>query len=70
MKQKTALVVPNAITVTTPEKEVFKTIYYIHYYLYSTQYFFTSFLHRNNAYTVLQSVWKYSVKGIVSIYYI
>lgn len=48
MKQKTALVVPNAITVTTPEKE----------------YFFTSFLHRNNAYTVLQSVWKYSVKGI------
>ena len=34
MKQKTAFVVPNAITVTTPEKEVFKIIIFVIIYIY------------------------------------
>jgi hypothetical protein len=49
-KQKTALIIPNAITVNTSEQE----------------YFFASFIHRNNAFRVLQCTWRHSMKGIVS----
>ncbi|XP_003388869.2 PREDICTED: GRAM domain-containing protein 1B-like [Amphimedon queenslandica] len=47
-KQKTALIIPNAISITTLQHE----------------FFFTSFIHRNSAFRVLQCTWKSSMNGI------